>query len=317
MTKGDSVLALIDTDPGIDDALALLYAWGSPGCRLAGLTPVAGIVEVADATRNLFRLLALRRPAPIPVVAQGAARPLARALVTAKGYHGEGGLGGLLAGPPVETTLSDLDGADFTLDALRRARETLTLIALGPLTNVALALARDRVTLGRVSRLVIMGGAIDVPGNVTATAEFNLHVDPEAAAQVLEAGLPIDLVSLDATRQALLPRGDLEATLARRPGPFATRCAAFTLRGARGGKGANQAVAARRLGGEVRLIACVGDDASGREVKTALAGEGIAVEAIATTSSAATGTALIVVDAEGRNQIAVAPGANRALTPAD
>ena len=90
-----------------------------------------------------------------------------------------------------------------------------------------------------------------------------------------------------------------------------------TLLVARGGKGANQAVAARRLGGEVRLIACVGDDASGREVKTALAGEGIAVEAIATTSSAATGTALIVVDAEGRNQIAVAPGANRALTPAD
>ena len=90
-----------------------------------------------------------------------------------------------------------------------------------------------------------------------------------------------------------------------------------TLLVARGGKGANQAVAARRLGAEARLVACVGDDASGREVKTALAGEGIAVEAIATTSSAATGTALIVVDAEGRNQIAVAPGANRALTPAD
>ena len=90
-----------------------------------------------------------------------------------------------------------------------------------------------------------------------------------------------------------------------------------TLLVARGGKGANQAVAARRLGGEVRLIACVGDDPSGREVTAALAGEGIGVEAIATTSSAATGTALIVVDAEGRNQIAVAPGANRALTPAD
>jgi len=231
MTDGDSVLVLIDTDPGIDDALALLYAWGSPECRLAGLTTVAGNVEVAEATRNLFRLLALRRPAPMPVVAQGAARPLARALVTAKGYHGEDGLGGLLDWPPVETPLSHLDGADFILDALRRAREPLTLIALGPLTNVALALARDRATLGRVSRLVIMGGAVDVPGNVTATAEFNFHVDPEAAAQVLDAGLPIDLVSLDATRQALLPRADLEVTLARRPGPFATRCAAFTLRG--------------------------------------------------------------------------------------
>lgn len=227
------MLALIDTDPGIDDALALFYAWGSPELRLAGLTTVAGNVDVTEATRNLFRLLALWRPARMPVVAQGAAAPLARALVTAKGYHGEDGLGGLDDWPPAAATLSPLDAADFIVDAARRAREPLTLIALGPLTNVALALARDGAALGRLARVVVMGGAVDVPGNVTPTAEFNFHVDPEAAARVLDAGLRVDLVSLDATRQALLPRAGLEARLAKGPGPFAARCAAFTAIGFR------------------------------------------------------------------------------------
>ena len=222
------MLALIDTDPGLDDALALFYAWGSPGLRLAGITTVAGNVEVDEATRNLFRLIALWRPSPGPLVARGAAAPLARPLVTARGYHGEDGLGGLTDWPPVTPTLSRLDAADFMLEAVRAAKEPLTLIALGPLTNVALALARDRATLRHVARVVIMGGAVDVPGNVTPRAEFNFHVDPEAAAQVLDAGLTVDLVPLDATRQALLPRGELEAALARRPGAFATRCAAFT-----------------------------------------------------------------------------------------
>jgi ribokinase len=109
---------------------------------------------------------------------------------------------------------------------------------------------------------------------------------------------------------------DFTVALPRLPRPGET-VSEGTLLVARGGKGANQAVAARRLGAEVRLIGCVGDDASGREVRQALAGEGIGVEALGTTQQAATGTALIVVDVEGRNQIAVAPGANRALTVAD
>src|SRR5205814_5789894 len=109
---------------------------------------------------------------------------------------------------------------------------------------------------------------------------------------------------------------DFTVALPRLPRPGET-VSEGTLLVARGGKGANQAVAARRLGAEVRLVACVGDDASGGEVRAALAGEGIGVEAIVTTATAATGTALIVVDADGHNQIAVAPGANRALTPTD
>jgi purine nucleosidase len=222
------MLALIDTDPGIDDALALLFAWNSPGLRLAGITTVAGNVEVADATVNLFRLLALRKPTPMPTVAQGAAQPLRRPLVTAQGYHGADGLGEVAGWPVVRPVLSKLDAADFIVDAARRAGEPLTLIALGPLTNVALALDRGPAALGALARVVVMGGAVDVPGNVTPTAEFNIHVDPEAATAVLAAGLRLDLVPLDATHQAVLPRVDLEAALARRPGPVAERVRAFT-----------------------------------------------------------------------------------------
>jgi inosine-uridine nucleoside N-ribohydrolase len=225
------MLALIDTDPGIDDALALLYAWASADLRLAAITTVAGNVPVADATRNLLRLVALSGVRP-PPIAQGAAAPLAGSLVTATGYHGDDGLGDLPDWPPPPSrALVPLDAADLIVETARRATEPLTLIALGPLTNVALALARDAAALRRLARVVVMGGAVDVRGNVTATAEFNIHVDPDAAARVVAADLPLDLVPLDATRQAVVSRGELERALRRRPGPLAERIAAFTRRG--------------------------------------------------------------------------------------
>jgi inosine-uridine nucleoside N-ribohydrolase len=228
------VLALIDTDPGIDDALALLYAWGSPELTLAGITTVAGNVTLADATRNVFRLLALRGVRPWPPVAEGAAGPLGRPLVTATGYHGADGLGELADWPVVEPVLVPGPAAAFIVEVARRAPEPLTLVALGPLTNVALALEHDARALRRLARVVVMGGAVDVPGNVTPGAEFNIHVDPAAAARVLAAGLPIDLIPLDATRQAVLTRDVLDAALARRPGPLPARVAAFTRHGFRG-----------------------------------------------------------------------------------
>ena len=229
--QGDSVHILIDTDPGIDDALALLFAWGSADLQLAGITTVAGNVTVADATRNVFRLMALRGVTPRPPVAEGAAAPLARPLVTATGYHGADGLGNLTDWPPVQPVLAPQGAAALIADTARRAREPLTLVALGPLTNVALALDHDAGALRRLARVVVMGGAVDVPGNVTPGAEFNIHVDPDAAARVLAAGLPLDLVPLDATRQAVLLRADLEAALRRRPGPLAARVAAFAQHG--------------------------------------------------------------------------------------
>jgi purine nucleosidase/pyrimidine-specific ribonucleoside hydrolase len=224
------MLALIDTDPGLDDALALLFAWGSPELRLAGITTVAGNVGVAEATRNVFRLVTLCG-VETPPVAAGAAAPLGRPLVTAAGYHGDDGLGDLTDWPPVRPNLLSQPAAELIVQTARVASEPLTLIALGPLTNVALALEREAAAMRRLARVVVMGGAVDVPGNVTATAEFNIHVDPVAAARVLDAGLEIDLVPLDATRQATLPWPDLEAALARRGGPRARRVAAFSRRG--------------------------------------------------------------------------------------
>jgi purine nucleosidase/pyrimidine-specific ribonucleoside hydrolase len=226
---------LIDTDPGIDDALALLLAWASPEVAVEVVTTVAGNVGVATATRNLDRLLALRRPSPRPRVGVGAAAPLGRPLVTAEHYHGADGLGDLADWPPdVDDRLPVSEtrprAADLIVETAARLGRALTLVALGPLTNLALALEIDAAAVASVGRVVVMGGAVDVPGNVTPTAEFNAHVDPEAAARVFGAGLPLDVVPLDATRQALLVHRDLEATLRGTPGPLADRIAGFTAR---------------------------------------------------------------------------------------
>ncbi|MGH7334464.1 MAG: nucleoside hydrolase [Candidatus Rokuibacteriota bacterium] len=219
---------LIDTDPGVDDALALLLAWGSPELDVQALTTVAGNVAVELATLNACRLVALRQPRPRPVIAVGAARPLARAPVTATHYHGEDGLGD--AGPWPVPTLSptSADATELMVRIARHYGPHLSIIALGPLTNLALALAADPEAMGRIGQLVIMGGAVDVPGNATATAEFNIHVVPEAAARVLGADLPIALVPLDATRQVVLPRDRLTAALAAAPRPLGQCVAAFT-----------------------------------------------------------------------------------------
>jgi inosine-uridine nucleoside N-ribohydrolase len=122
---------------------------------------------------------------------------------------------------------------DLLIELARRHGERLVLIALGPLTNLAHVLTRDAGALRGVGRIVVMGGAVDVPGNVTPDAEFNMHVDPDAARLVFEAGLPLTLIPLDATRQAVLTRRELETALAKCPGPIAERVKAFTARGFR------------------------------------------------------------------------------------
>jgi inosine-uridine nucleoside N-ribohydrolase len=221
---------VIDTDPGVDDALALLLAWGSPEISVEALTTVAGNAPLAAATANARRLAALCRPSPVPVIAAGAAVPLTRPLVTAAHYHGDDGLGDAAGWPAATVDVAAEGATEIIADAARRCGPDLTLIALGPLTNVARALEAHPAVLARVGRVVAMGGAVRVPGNATATAEFNMHVDPEAAARVLAAGLPVDLVPLDATRQVVLPRARLEEALARAPRALAERVMAFTAR---------------------------------------------------------------------------------------
>src|SRR5262249_37320308 len=156
---------------------------------------VAGNVPLETATRNLDRLLALRRPAPAPRVGVGAAAPLARPLHTAVRYHGVDGLGDAADWPNADPSLAAHArprGAGVLGDTVARHGAALTTVAIGPLTNLALALEADAARMRSVGRVVVMGGAVDDRGNVTPTAEFNVHVDPEAAARVFDAGLPLD-----------------------------------------------------------------------------------------------------------------------------
>ena len=449
---------VIDTDPGIDDALAIVLALRSPELQVELVTTVAGNTGLRAVTDNARRLLALLEPAEPPRLVSGAARPLSGRLTTATEVHGDDGLAGLsrvrdgsgrLLFPASRGPLPAREGAAAAIVAKAREHgENLTIVALGPLTNLARALDEDATAMQGVGRLIVMGGAIEAPGSVTAAAEFNFHVDPEAADRVLTSGMRITLVGLDVTRQVRLrwpvvrdALHDNESPLARairhmtRPvdshdgglllhDPLAMALAvdatlvrtcplpvrvetrgehtrgmsiadrrgiqdagktgavaagdgaplvdvAFEVDAARvlglvaerilgaarpderpadvvvvgsantdltvtaralprpgetvtegalhtgfGGKGANQAVAARRAGAEVAFVARMGTDAHAERYLNHLGAEGIDIGAISRDRRAASGVALIAVDAAGHNQIAVASGANSRLRPA-
>jgi inosine-uridine nucleoside N-ribohydrolase len=206
---------VIDTDPGIDDALALILAARAPEARLLAVSTSYGNTTVDRATRNA-RLVLARAGRPVPVF-PGADRPLVRPLVTAKETHGPEGLGdhGALAPEPVVPTGTSI------LDALRAAGEPVTLVTLGPLTNLALALRKEPAFLrSRVTRHVAMGGNIAAAGNSGGLAEFNVWCDPEAAAEVLDARLGTELVGLDVTRRLVITAPGVER-LANHPDPEA------------------------------------------------------------------------------------------------
>lgn len=231
---------LIDSDPGIDDALAILLALRSPDSRVEAITTVAGNVAADRATANARRILAVAAPDPPPLLAEGAPAPLKRALVTAGHVHGQDGLGNLERFvepdgrpryPEPVHAIEMRSGPELILDAADRWRGDLTIVALGPLTNLALALQQDPRRLGRTGRIVVMGGAIAVPGNITAAAEFNFYVDPEAAAAVLDAGLPVELIPLDVTRRVVLAQAALTDRLRRCSDRVARFILDFTLHG--------------------------------------------------------------------------------------
>jgi purine nucleosidase/pyrimidine-specific ribonucleoside hydrolase len=232
---------LIDTDPGIDDALAILLALSSPEARVEAVTTVAGNVPLDRATTNARRILAVAAPSLMPRVARGAEAPLKRALVTAGHVHGQDGLGNLErfvepdGRPRYPEPSHDLEmrpAPEVILETVDRWGAELTIVALGPLTNLAAALALDGRRLARAGRVVVMGGAIAVPGNITPAAEFNFYVDPEAAALVLEAGLNLELISLDVTRRVVLAQTALTDRLRRCPDDRIARFILdFTLHG--------------------------------------------------------------------------------------
>ncbi|MER9406285.1 nucleoside hydrolase [Mesorhizobium caraganae] len=193
---------IIDTDPGQDDAVAILLALGSAELEIVGITAVAGNVPLKLTEKNARKICELAGRPDINVYA-GAIRPLARELVTAEEVHGKTGLNGPQL-PDPKMKLQHQYAVDFIVETLMKEEAgTITLCALGPLTNVALALIREPKIAPRIKEIVLMGGGFFEGGNVTPTAEFNIYVDPQAADLVFKSGIPIVMMPLDVTHKAL------------------------------------------------------------------------------------------------------------------
>jgi pyrimidine-specific ribonucleoside hydrolase len=213
---------LVDCDPGLDDALALLLVLASPELELLGVTTVAGNQTVERTTENALKVLELAGRGDIAVSA-GAAGPLAGELVVAADAHGESGLGGLVL-PAPSASPAEERAVDFLAEQLRSSEEPVILFSLGPMTNIALLLALGADVAERIHRLILMGGAI-AEGNQTASAEFNIWTDPEAAARVFESGLDLTMVGLDVTNRAVLTPADADRL--RSGGPVGSAAAAM------------------------------------------------------------------------------------------
>ena len=194
---------IIDTDPGQDDAVAILLALASPELEVLGIVAVAGNVPLALTTLNARKIMALAGRHDVPVLA-GCAAPMQRPLVTAEHVHGKTGLDGIELPDPVDLPLTPGDGVDFIIETLRREPAgSVTLVPIGPLTNIAVALERAPDIAGRIKRIVLMGGAYFEVGNITPAAEFNIYVDPEAAQAVFASGIDLVVMPLDVTHHAL------------------------------------------------------------------------------------------------------------------
>ncbi|AUQ50438.1 pyrimidine-specific ribonucleoside hydrolase RihA [Phaeobacter inhibens] len=201
---------IIDTDPGQDDAVAILLALASPQeIDLLGITCVAGNVPLALTQTNARRVCEVAGRPDVAVHA-GCDAPLQRPLITAEHVHGKTGLDGPELWDPT-MPLAAAHGVAFIIDTLRlEAPGTVTLCPLGPLTNIAAAFQKAPDIVDRVQEIVLMGGAYFEVGNITPAAEFNIYVDPEAAAAVLTSGVPITMMPLDVTHKALATRARVE-----------------------------------------------------------------------------------------------------------
>ena len=211
-SAGNSPLrVIIDTDPGVDDAIAILLALATPGLEVVGLTTVGGNVPRARATRNALALLQAAERPDIPV-AKGAARPLTGRYSPSVAFHGPGGLSVRLPEPTPHTASES--ATDFLAEQISAGEGRLGVVALGPLTNLAWLEQRNPGILAQCSNLVVMGGAVESRGNVTPRAEFNFHSDPLAASRIFGLDAPVILADLAACRQVGISReqaGELSA----------------------------------------------------------------------------------------------------------
>jgi purine nucleosidase len=202
---------IFDTDPGIDDACAILLALASPELVVEGLSIVHGNCSLEQATTNALEILELANATHIPV-AKGCELPLVQPSLLAPETHGDTGLGYAKLPAPRNKPI-DQHGVDFLIEQIMKSPGEITLLAIGPLTNVALAIRQEPRLVQSLKEMIIMGGALRYEGNTTALAEFNTYVDPHAAHIVYHAGIPTTLVPLDVTYQCILTPGDVNRLL--------------------------------------------------------------------------------------------------------
>lgn len=200
---------IIDTDPGVDDALTFLLALASPEIQLEALTTVQGNVSIEKATRNALSVLELAQASHIPVV-QGCSHPMLKSPHNAgEDVHGFSGMGDAVLPEPTSKPI-ETHAIDFLIEKVLAEPNEISIFPIGPLTNIALAIRKEPRITKAVKQLVIMGGAVRQGGNITPLAEFNIHEDPHAAHVVFHSGIPITLIPLDATFKCLLTGDDIE-----------------------------------------------------------------------------------------------------------
>jgi inosine-uridine nucleoside N-ribohydrolase len=216
---------IIDTDPGTDDALAILLALNSPEVKVEAISVVAGNVTAELGLENALKVASLTGRCDIPI-AKGAVRPLLAELNTGEFWNGPGGMGGAEL-PPPKCNASPEFGPDLIIETVHKYPHEITLVSIGPLTNIALAVRKDPSIVALVKDVVLMGGGI-TGGNVNAVSEYNIYSDPEAADIVFNAGWPITMVGLDVTEVTLVTEDDV-VRLESKPGPE-TKFAATVLR---------------------------------------------------------------------------------------
>ncbi|KAJ8615163.1 hypothetical protein MRB53_034535 [Persea americana] len=208
LSKREKVI--IDTDPGIDDSMAILMAFQTPYLEVLGLTTIFGNVSTEDATRNALLLCEIAGRSDVSVV-EGSDEPLKGGKPRlAEFIHGSDGMGNIFLSPPKGKKI-DKSASEFLVDKVSESPGDISILALGPLTNLALAIKRDASFASKVKRIVVLGGAFFVSGNVTPAAEANIYGDPEAADVVFTSGANIDVIGINITTQVRLTDEDLSA----------------------------------------------------------------------------------------------------------
>lgn len=215
---------ILDTDTGVDDALAIALALRSAELEVEAITAVSGNVHVDLCLRNILMTLEALDIKQPPTVAKGEASPLIKPLFVASEVHGWDGLGGITKllnpngarkYPEPKRSISHLQAVDLILELIAKYPEELTLVAIGPLTNVAKAIIKNKIRMRQLKEIIIMGGAFRVYGNTTLLTEFNIFVDPQAAQIVFDLGVPLTIVPLDVTEQVILMRPDVSRASGR------------------------------------------------------------------------------------------------------